>query len=182
MTDSQRSTALHSVTTSTSNFDEMVFHHVVATDERAVAITVAMLREFAEESGAGSRFSTDEDTLQAMMTDARCALEVVLVMSGGSSVSHEGVPQGLLLISQRWATFTGQSILYLNDIWVRPESRGNGLGAKAMAYLSQLAQQRECVRVEWDCDTANTAGERFYSRLGAQPNHQWRLWQVSTTR
>jgi GNAT superfamily N-acetyltransferase len=59
--------------------------------------------------------------------------------------------------------------LYLKDLFVRPDARRSGVGAKLMQGLFDIAVRAECSRVEWTADTDNPGALAFYEALGAAP-------------
>lgn len=62
---------------------------------------------------------------------------------------------------------TNQKILYLDDLIVHPNFRGRGFGTRIMAKLSELAQQHDCVRMQWESFKDNEKALEFYAKIGA---------------
>lgn len=71
-----------------------------------------------------------------------------------------------------------QPILYLEDLFVDAEARGSGAGEALMRALAAEAIARDCAWVDWQVLTENTGGQRFYDRLGAKLQPEWRLWRL----
>src|SRR5687768_15546942 len=59
---------------------------------------------------------------------------------------YDGKPVGLALFFHNYSTFLGKPGLYLEDLFVKPEFRGNGIGKALLIYLAKLAKQRDCGR------------------------------------
>lgn len=93
----------------------------------------------------------------------------------------EGVaePVGYAVIFETYSTFLARPTLYLEDIFVRPEFRGGGIGAALLRHCIRLAHERGCGRVEWTCLDWNTSAQCFYERLGARRLHEWILYRLT---
>lgn len=76
---------------------------------------------------------------------------------------------GYALYYPVFSTFRGRAALYLEDIFVVPEARGQGVGYALMRHLAQVAQQRGYDRIEWSVLDWNTPALEFYRKLGAVP-------------
>src|SRR5688572_19839305 len=53
-------------------------------------------------------------------------------------------PAGFALFFHNYSTFLGQRGLYLEDLFVRPEMRGHGIGKAMLVRLAQIARERRC--------------------------------------
>ena len=91
----------------------------------------------------------------------------------------DGVAQGFALFFTNFSTFLGKQGLYLEDLFVRPESRGKGLGRRLLERLIAIAREREYGRVEWSVLNWNVDAQGFYRKLGAEPMNDWTVWRVS---
>ena len=80
----------------------------------------------------------------------------------------DGAPQGFALFFHNFSTFEGRPGIYLEDLFVRPEARGSGLGKALLAHLAQLCSTRDCARLEWSVLDWNAPSIGFYQRLGAK--------------
>src|SRR5205823_1041840 len=78
-------------------------------------------------------------------------------------------PIGLALYYFTYSTFLGRPTLYLEDLFVLPEARGNGAGRALLRALATIAVRRGCGRMEWTVLDWNTPSIRFYRKLGAPP-------------
>jgi len=90
----------------------------------------------------------------------------------------DGVPQGFALFFHNFSTFEGKPGIYLEDLFVRPEARGAGLGKALLARLAALAVERGCARLEWWVLDWNAPSIAFYNRLGARPMDDWTVMRV----
>ena len=90
----------------------------------------------------------------------------------------DGVAQGFALFFHNFSTFEGKPGLYLEDLFVRPEARGSGLGKALLKRLAALAVERDCARLEWWVLDWNTPSIGFYKALGAKPMDEWTVFRV----
>ncbi len=96
-------------------------------------------------------------------------LRALLAAGKGEAVlgCHAGETVAFAYFCQTSSAFIGQSGLYIDGFFVDESMRGKGLGKIMMAYLSQLAVERGCKRLEWACLDWNAPTIAFYKGLGA---------------
>lgn len=82
-------------------------------------------------------------------------------------VEYEKKPIGFCLYFHTFSTFCGRTNLYLEDIFVREEMRGKGIGKEIFHVLMQIAVDEGCDRLEWVCLNWNTPSIAFYKGMGA---------------
>ncbi|MDX2211014.1 MAG: GNAT family N-acetyltransferase [Sphingopyxis sp.] len=90
----------------------------------------------------------------------------------------DGAPQGFALFFHNFSTFEGRPGIYLEDLFVRPEARGSGLGKALLAHLAKLAVERDCARLEWWVLDWNSPSIGFYQSLGARLMDEWTVMRV----
>jgi GNAT superfamily N-acetyltransferase len=78
-----------------------------------------------------------------------------------------------------YSTWTGTHGIYLEDLFVRPEARGRGVGKALIAALAQEAVERGYQRVAWSVREWNTPSIGFYKSLGAEPQLGWVGYRLS---
>ena len=78
-----------------------------------------------------------------------------------------------------YSTFVGKRGLYLEDIYITPEYRGNGIGTKMMIELAKVALMNNCGRMEWSVLDWNTKAIEFYNSLGANVLMDWKLVRMN---
>lgn len=78
------------------------------------------------------------------------------------------VPLGFALYGFRYSSFVGQPSVWLDDLFVKPDSRSQGAGNLLMSKLQQIALENNCSHVAWTADARNIRGLSFYQRLGAK--------------
>ncbi len=91
----------------------------------------------------------------------------------------DGEPAGFALFFPTFSTFRGQPGLYLEDIYVKPAHRGQGIGKTLLAALARLAIDRGLGRLEWAVLNWNSPAIGFYHGLGARPLDDWTTYRLS---
>jgi GNAT superfamily N-acetyltransferase len=90
----------------------------------------------------------------------------------------DGEPLGFALFFHNFSTFEGRPGIYLEDLFVRPEARGAGLGKAMLQRLAALAVERDCARLEWAVLDWNEPAIAFYKSLGARMMDEWTVMRV----
>ena len=90
----------------------------------------------------------------------------------------DGAAQGFALFFHNFSTFEGKPGIYLEDLFVRPEARGSGLGKALLSRLAALAVERDCARLEWSVLDWNEPAIGFYQNLGARLMDDWTVMRV----
>src|SRR5438874_2043955 len=114
---------------------------------------------------------TEEKLRQTLFANPRFA-EVIFV-------SENGIEVGFALFFHNYSTFLGQPGIYLEDLFVKPETRGRGYGKALLAHLARLAKERGCGRLEWAVLNWNTPSVDFYKSLGAVPLDDWKIFRLT---
>jgi GNAT superfamily N-acetyltransferase len=94
-------------------------------------------------------------------------------------VCEEGKELGFALFFHNFSTFLGRAGIYLEDLFVLPEYRGNGYGKALLKKLAQIAVERGCGRLEWSCLDWNSPSIDFYRSLGAIPMDDWTTYRLT---
>lgn len=77
-----------------------------------------------------------------------------------------------------YSTFRAMPSLYLEDLFVHPTARRQGIAAALMQRLAALALEEGCGRFEWTVLDWNENARRFYTRLGARHLKEWEVWRA----
>jgi GNAT superfamily N-acetyltransferase len=133
---------------------------------------LAFIRALAEYERLLHEVVATEDGIRAALFGPRPYAEVILA-------EEAGLPVGFALFFHTFSTFLGQPGIYLEDLFVVPEARGQGVGKALLAELARLAVARGCGRVEWAVLDWNTPAIRFYDSLGARPNQEWTVYRLT---
>lgn len=87
-------------------------------------------------------------------------------------------PVGFALYFRNYSTWRGRPGLYLEDLFVREEYRGHGIGGALMRRLGAIVAERGWGRMEWAVLNWNTPAQSFYRDQGARPLEDWTLWRI----
>ena len=136
-----------------------------------LSIIAQLIRELAEYERLADKVVLDESRLGEHLFGRRPYAEVLLAEDGGAVV-------GLALFFHNYSTFGGRPGIYLEDLFVRPEARGKGLGKGLLLTLAKLAVERDCCKVEWSVLNWNEPSIRFYESLGAKPQDEWTVYRL----
>tara|TARA_B100000886_G_C20219006_1_gene405660 strand:- start:9 stop:479 length:471 start_codon:yes stop_codon:yes gene_type:complete len=93
-------------------------------------------------------------------------------------IEHDSLAVGFALFFHNFSTFEGRPGLYLEDLFILPEFRGNGLGKLTLQKLAEIARERNCARFEWVCLDWNTPSIEFYVKQGAKPKKEWIIFRM----
>jgi GNAT superfamily N-acetyltransferase len=91
----------------------------------------------------------------------------------------DGVGVGFALFFHNFSTFLARPGIYLEDVFVRPEHRGAGVGKALLQAVARIAVERNCGRFEWSVLDWNEPAIGFYKSRGAQVLPDWRICRVS---
>ncbi|HEU0307540.1 MAG TPA: GNAT family N-acetyltransferase [Lysobacter sp.] len=137
-----------------------------------VPLILDFIRELADYEREPGAVQADEALLTANLFGTQPGAEVVIAEA-------DGQPAGFALFFHNFSTWLGRRGLYLEDLFVRPQFRGRGVGEVLMAYLAKLALERGCGRFEWAVLDWNTPAIDFYRRLGAAGMDEWTVQRVT---
>jgi GNAT superfamily N-acetyltransferase len=131
-----------------------------------VPVLLSLIGDLAEyERARHEATATDQLLVEALFgTDHVAQCEVAEI---------DGTVVGLALWYRSFSTWTGRTGLYLEDLYVRPEHRGAGLGRALLARLAGICVERGWSRLEWAVLDWNAPAIGFYRSIGATPLDEW---------
>ena len=88
-------------------------------------------------------------------------------------------PVAFALFFHNFSTFLGRAGIYLEDLYVRPEARGKGIGKAMFQYIARLTVQRGCGRLEWSCLDWNANSISFYESFDAEAMRDWTIYRLT---
>ncbi len=91
---------------------------------------------------------------------------------------ENGEPVGFALYYLSFSTFVSKPTLYVEDLFVLPESRGQGIGKAFFRELIEIAKKRGYGRVEWSVLDWNDKAINLYNALGAKPVKGWTIYRM----
>lgn len=135
-------------------------------------LILQLIRELAEYEKLARAVVATEGQLRENLFGDMPQAEVLIAEWNGEAA-------GFALFFHNFSTFLGKRGLYLEDLFVRPERRGHGIGKALLKQLAKIAVERDCGRFEWAVLDWNTAARDFYVSLGAQPVPEWDIFRVT---
>jgi GNAT superfamily N-acetyltransferase len=135
-------------------------------------LIAALIRDLAEFEKLSHEVRFDEEVLGRKLFGERPYAEVLMG-------EIDGTAQGFALFFHNFSTFEGRPGIYLEDLYVRPEARGAGLGKAMLRHLAALALERDCARLEWWVLDWNAPAIGFYRSIGALPMDEWTVMRMN---
>lgn len=93
----------------------------------------------------------------------------------------DGNPAGVMNFFFKLTTFTGRKILYIEDLYVREEYRGKGLGKVLMSKAKEIAKESDCEQIELKCAHWNKASAEFYKAQKMKNENEWITFTLDKT-
>lgn len=91
----------------------------------------------------------------------------------------DGNAVGFAVYFFNYSTWLGKHGIYLEDLYVSPQSRGSGAGKALLKRLAEIAVAKDCGRVEWSVLDWNQPAIDFYLSLGAKPQDEWTVYRLT---
>ena len=147
---------------------EVTFRKATETD---VPLILHFICELAEYEKMADEVSTTEEMLRNSLFGVKSYAEVIFALS-------QGIEAGFVLFFHNYSTFLGKPGIYIEDLFVKQEYRGKGIGKKFLAHIASLAKERDCGRVEWWVLNWNPA-RKFYEAVGAKSMDEWTVYRLA---
>ena len=139
-----------------------------------ISLIGQFIRDLAEYEKLAHEVRFDEAVMAQKLFGPRPFAEVLIG-------EIDGTPQGFALFFHNFSTFEGRPGIYLEDLFVRPEARGSGLGKALLGKLAALAVERDCARLDWSVLDWNEPSIGFYKALGAKALDEWTGFRLEGT-
>jgi GNAT superfamily N-acetyltransferase len=137
-----------------------------------VATILSFVRDLATFEREPDAVDATEPMLAAALFGDVPAAEAVIAEAAGEAV-------GFALFFHNFSTWTGRRGLYLEDLYVTPAARGQGVGKALLRHLAALAVVRDCARFEWSVLDWNADAIAFYRSVGAVGMDGWTVQRLS---
>ncbi len=138
-----------------------------------VPLIAQLIHELAVYEKLEHEVSLNEADLREHLFGKRRFAEVILAENDSSTTV------GFALFFHNYSTFLGRPGIYLEDLFVRPEHRGKGLGKALLKHVATLAIARGCGRLEWSVLDWNAPSIAFYTKCGASPMDDWTIYRLA---
>jgi len=147
-------------------------HTLRAAEPRDLAAVVGLIGELAEFEHLTHLLNVTPETLRPHLFGPKPVAEAMVGEVDGEVVAFA-------LFFTNFSTFLAKPGLYLEDLYVKPEHRGRGLGRALLEHLGALAVERDYGRFEWSVLDWNEHAIRFYKGMGATVMPDWRICRVT---
>jgi GNAT superfamily N-acetyltransferase len=138
-----------------------------------VATILSLIHGLAEyERAPNAVVATEADLLRDGFDPASPKFWVVLA-------EWDGAPAGMAFYFFNYSTWLGKPGLYLEDLFVKPEFRGRGIGLALFRELARIAVRENCYGLRWQVLDWNEPAVKFYESLGAEHMKEW--WTMRLT-
>jgi len=133
--------------------------------EQDIPVILDFIKQIAIYEKMLDKVSATEESLKESIFDNNRA-EALLIEFNNEVI-------GYIIYFFNFSTFVGREGLYLEDLYIKPEYRGNGIGKKSFELLVNIAKENKCERLEWTCLDWNEPSLKFYKSIGAKQMNEW---------
>jgi GNAT superfamily N-acetyltransferase len=144
---------------------------ILPATELDVPAILDLIRALAEYEKLSHLVTANEERLRETLFGVKPAAEVLLA-------HWDRECAGFAVFFANYSTFLAQPGLYLEDLYVKPHLRGNGIGLALLRRLARIATERGCGRLEWEVLDWNHLAIQFYKKLGAVPMDEWTKYRL----
>jgi GNAT superfamily N-acetyltransferase len=145
---------------------------IVPATVREVPVILSFIRKLGEYEKLSHQVVATEELLRDTLFGARPVAEVLI-----AHLAEE--PAAFALFFHNFSTFLGRPGIYLEDLFVEPTHRGQGIGKALLIEIAKIAKDRNCGRLEWAVLDWNAPAIDFYRRLGAIPLDDWTMFRIT---
>ncbi|WP_349668765.1 GNAT family N-acetyltransferase [Lacrimispora sp.] len=147
---------------------ELTFRYAQESD---TALILEFIKELADYEKMLDDVVATEELLKEWLFEQKKA-EVIFAQADGKEV-------GFALFFHNFSTFLGRGGIYLEDLFVKSEYRGKGIGKAIFKKLGAIARERGCGRLEWWCLDWNQPSIDFYRSMGAEAMDEWTVYRIA---
>ena len=140
--------------------------------ERDVPLILDLIKELAEYERLSNDVVATEAGLRAALFGQPTRARALIAFAGAN-------PVGFAVYFYNFSTFLGRAGVYLEDLFVRPDWRRQGVGRQLLRQLAQAAVDDGCGRLEWSVLDWNEPAIRFYRSIGARPMDEWTVYRLT---
>lgn len=140
-------------------------------EKHEAGLVLGFIRELAVYEKLEHEVVATEDDIAESLFGANPKAFCVFADVGGETV-------GFALCFYNYSTFQGKPGIYLEDLYVRKENRGQGIGKGFFKYLAQRAVDENCGRIQWWVLDWNEPSIKFYESLGAKSMNEWITYRL----
>ncbi len=138
--------------------------------EQDAPILLSLIKELAVFEKLAEKVINSEEAVRETLFGPKAYAEAEIAY-------WDGEPAGMVIFFHNYSTFLGKPGLYIEDLFVREEFRGKGIGKALFLECARLAIERRCGRMEWVVLNWNPA-RMFYEKMGAYPLEEWVIYRM----
>ncbi len=138
-----------------------------------IPMILTLIKELAEYEKLTHTLEATEQSLGEVLFGQNPAAEALVAF-------YDGQPAAYAIFFHSMSTFLGRAGLYLEDIYVRPQLRGKGIGKAMFKMVASIAEKRNCGRMEWQVLRWNQPAIDFYEAHGAEPLDGWLTMRLTS--
>lgn len=150
--------------------DKKIF--IRSATENDVPVIFALIKKLAEFEKLADQIKTSEAELRNTLFGKDKFVEILLA-------EYDNIIVGQALFFKNFSTFLGKPGIYLEDLYVKPDMRGKGIGKALLDKIISIAKERNYGRVEWSVLDWNEPAIDFYKKIGAKPLDDWNIFRLT---
>jgi GNAT superfamily N-acetyltransferase len=132
---------------------------------------VQFIHGLAEYEHEAAAVQATPESIRAQMEEPDPPFECLMAELGGE-------PVGFALFFRTYSTWSARPGLYLEDLFVPDQYRGQGVGKALLRRLAAITVERGWARMEWAALDWNKPAQAFYTSLGALAKNEWTVWRI----
>ncbi|MDP5017429.1 GNAT family N-acetyltransferase [Anabaena sp. UHCC 0187] len=136
------------------------------------AVLFELVQGLAEYEKLSHTVTGDVEKLHQHLFGSPKYIEAILAEIGGQAV-------GFAMFFHNYSSYLTKPGIYLEDIYIIPEYRQQGIGKALLIKVAQIAVERDCGRLEWNVLDWNVSAQEFYYRMGAEMIEDWRICRLN---
>jgi GNAT superfamily N-acetyltransferase len=137
-----------------------------------IPLVLSFIRELAEYERSPNAVSCTEKDLRRDGFGPSPKFRVIIAESDGEAA-------GMAFFFYNYSTWQGRPGIFIEDLFVRPQFRGKGIGRSLMAYVAKTAIAEHCYGVRWEVLDWNQPAIDVYQHLGSKFREGWRIMQIT---
>jgi GNAT superfamily N-acetyltransferase len=152
--------------------DPMTDIQIQPATEADVPLILQLIKALAEYERLGDQVTATEAMIRESFFGPAPHAQAVIARIDGDAV-------GFAIWFSTYSTFLSKPGIYLEDLFVLPHWRGQGVGRALLRHLARIAVERRCGRIEWSVLDWNETAIRFYRNIGARAMDEWTVYRLT---
>ncbi len=141
-------------------------------EDRDIPLILSFIKMIAEYEKLSAEVIATEEDIRNSVFSTNSNVKIIFAY-------YKDIPVAYAVYFYNFSTFIGRKGLYLEDIFVIPEYRKEGIGQEVFKYLVKEAVKNNCGRMEWSVLNWNEPAIKFYEKIGAVPLKEWTVFRLT---